>query len=139
MILSPRFATRILPAALALACSTSAVAQLSPSEPPSNTNTNTGGVVLDDEVAILKSHGDLDGALAKASEEVQANPADFKAYIQRGDVYAKKKAWKEADQDFATALKLAPDNNMARFDLAELKLMQKQYDCLLYTSPSPRD
>ena len=117
----PRFPVGLLVAALTFACPLSTMAQQA-SAPGSDAQ------ALSREAEILKSQGNLDGALAKASSAVQSDPNDFKAYILRGDIYSRKKSWKEAEQDFNAALKLAPDNVLARFDLAEIKLMQKQYE-----------
>jgi tetratricopeptide (TPR) repeat protein len=80
------------------------------------------------DVGLLKNKGDIDGAIAKLSEAMQSDPANYKDYVLRGDLYAKKQRWSDAEQDFNTALKLDPGNGLAKLDLAEIQLMQKKYD-----------
>jgi tetratricopeptide (TPR) repeat protein len=79
------------------------------------------------EAFDLRDKGDLDGAIAKATDILQQDPDDVRAYVLRGDLYAKKKQWSHAEQDFTAALKIDEENTSAKFDLAEIKLMQKQY------------
>jgi tetratricopeptide (TPR) repeat protein len=79
------------------------------------------------EAVKLETKGDLDGAIAKASDSLRQNPGELKTLVLRGDLYAKKRMWPEAQADFQTALKIDPENAYAKFDLAEIKLMQKQF------------
>ena len=78
--------------------------------------------------ARLRDEGRFDEALAKTNEVIAQDPSNSKAFILRGDLYAKKKLWDQAAQDFLTAQKLKPTDPMAKFDLAEIQLMQRQYD-----------
>jgi len=80
------------------------------------------------EAMALRNKGDFDGALAKVSESLAKFPESNQLMILRGDLYAKKKQWTEAEQDFDAVMKVDPQNTLARFNLAELKLMQKQYE-----------
>jgi tetratricopeptide (TPR) repeat protein len=79
------------------------------------------------EAVKLETKGDLDGAIAKASDSLQRNPGELKTLVLRGDLYAKKRMWPEAQSDFQAALKIDQENAYAKFDLAEIKLMQKQF------------
>lgn len=79
------------------------------------------------EATRLRDQGDFDGALAKVTEALQEDTGNPRAYVLRGDLYTKKQLWSQAGQDFSSALKIDPDNDYAKFDLAEIKLMQKQY------------
>ena len=79
------------------------------------------------EASKLEAKGDFDGARAKVTESLQLDPNNLKARVLLGDLDAKKQMWPEAEQDFQAALKIDPANAFAKFDLAELQLMQKRY------------
>lgn len=84
--------------------------------------------VLLREASQLLQQRLLDSALDKVNEAIQASPQNVSAFCLRGNVYAEKKMWDEAGQDYQTVLKLDGKNTQVKFDLAELQFMQKKYD-----------
>ncbi len=71
---------------------------------------------------------DIDGAIAKLSEAIRLNPRSSGAYVLRASLYCQKKQWAQAEQDFTTASQFAPTNVVLKFNIIEVKFMQKQYD-----------
>jgi Tfp pilus assembly protein PilF len=71
---------------------------------------------------------DADGALDKLNQAIQLNPLNSGAYVLRASVYCQKKLWPQAEQDFQMAQKLAPTNVVLKFNVVEVKFMQKQFD-----------
>jgi tetratricopeptide (TPR) repeat protein len=53
---------------------------------------------------------------------------DGGALVLRASIYCQKKEWDLAEADFRTAAKIAPTNAVLKFNLIEVKFMQKQYD-----------
>src|SRR5579863_8139750 len=79
--------------------------------------------------AMLRMNAnDVDGALAKLTEAIQLNPKASGAYVFRASIYCQKKLWPQAEQDFKSAAQISPKNIVIKFNLVELKFMQKQYD-----------
>jgi hypothetical protein len=70
---------------------------------------------------------DYDGALTLVDEAVKNNPKSFAALTLRGMIYSQKKQWTSAENDFNAALAIDSNNIVVRFNLAELKFLQKQY------------
>ena len=89
--------------------------------------------------------------LAAARNPLYTTPT--KPYTNAGICAFRVKNDKQAQEFLTAALRLAADNNQARLGLAEIAYRQGRYaearqwaadiektmDCLLYTSPSPRD
>jgi tetratricopeptide (TPR) repeat protein len=71
---------------------------------------------------------DVDGALNDLSEAIKANPESTGAYVLRASIYCQKKQWTQAEDDFEAASRIAPSNPVLKFNLVEVKFMQKQYD-----------
>jgi Tfp pilus assembly protein PilF len=71
---------------------------------------------------------DFDGALTIIDEAVKNNPKSFAALTLRGMIYSQKKEWTSADADFNTALAIDPNNIVVKFNLGEIKFVQKDYD-----------
>lgn len=59
--------------------------------------------------AAYEMLGDLDRALAAANEGVKIKPGSATSYIQRAEVYIKKKQYDKALTDLSEALRLAPN------------------------------
>ena len=70
---------------------------------------------------------DFDGALALVDEAVKDNPKSFAALTLRGMIYSQKKQWTSAENDFNAAVAIDPANIVVKFNLGELKFLQKQY------------
>jgi tetratricopeptide (TPR) repeat protein len=75
----------------------------------------------------LYDTGDIDSALVKINDAIQADPRSVAAYLVRGGIYAKKQMYPQAQNDFETASLLAPTSVIVQFNLAEIKFIQKQY------------
>lgn len=71
---------------------------------------------------------DADGALADLSQAIQLKPDSAFAYLLRGSIYTQRKMFAEAEADFTAANKVDPTNVVIKFNLSELKFMQKHYD-----------
>ncbi len=71
---------------------------------------------------------DIDGALADLTQAIQLKPDSAFAYLLRGSLYTQKKMFPQAEADFNVAYKMDPTNVVIRFNLSELKFMQKHYD-----------
>jgi predicted Zn-dependent protease len=72
--------------------------------------------------------GDLDAALDKVNGVIKLNSQNKQAFLLRASIYAQQKQWDKADYDYEVALVNDPNDAIAKFDLAELKFMQKKYD-----------
>jgi len=79
------------------------------------------------EAYQLIVQGKYDDALAKANAAIQLNPKGMPGYILRGSVYSEKKVYDKSAQDFQMALQIDPNNSTVKFNLAEIKFVQKQY------------
>lgn len=73
-------------------------------------------------------NNDADGALADLDQAIRLYPTSTGAYVLRASIYTQKKQWAQADADFKAAAKIAPTNVVLKFNLIEIKFMQKQYD-----------
>jgi Tfp pilus assembly protein PilF len=71
---------------------------------------------------------DIDGALNDLSQALKLNPNSTGAYVLRASLYCQKKQWIQAENDFNAAARLAPTNVVVKFNLSEIKFMQKEYD-----------
>src|SRR5438045_36028 len=60
------------------------------------------------EAVALVNADNMDGALGKLTDAIKLNPKSSAAYVLRGSLYAQKKQWPQAEQDFKTAQQLAP-------------------------------
>jgi tetratricopeptide (TPR) repeat protein len=72
--------------------------------------------------------GRLEVALDKVNKVIQLDFQNKQAFLLRGSIYAGQKQWDKADHDYEVALVIDPDNVIVKFDLADLKFMQKKYD-----------
>jgi hypothetical protein len=92
------------------------------------------GAPSDPAVPMLKQAYELlkdkniDGALQLTDEAVKNSPKSFAALTLRGMIYSQKKQWTSAEADFNSALVLDPTNVVVKFNLGEIKFVQKQYD-----------
>jgi tetratricopeptide (TPR) repeat protein len=84
--------------------------------------------IVDAVKKMNQTPSDIDGALAALSQAIQLKPDSVFAYQLRGSLYTQKKAFPQAEADFNNAYKLDPDNVVIKFNLSELKFMQKDYD-----------
>ena len=77
---------------------------------------------------VKMNANDPDGALNDLSQAIKTNPNSTGAYVLRASLYCQKKQWQQAEDDFKAAAKIAPGNTVLKFNLIEVKFMQKQYD-----------
>jgi Tfp pilus assembly protein PilF len=79
--------------------------------------------------AIQKMNAnDVDGALNDLNQALKLNPNISDAYFLRASIYYQKKLWPQAENDFEAAARLTPSNTVLKFNVAETKFVQKQYD-----------
>jgi len=76
----------------------------------------------------LAGQGKLDAALANANSILQTDPKNMMGLSLRGNIYTEKKLWDLAVKDYQTMLQIDAKNSPARFNLAEIKFQQKDYD-----------
>jgi Tfp pilus assembly protein PilF len=94
----------------------------------SPTTPNDASSQMVKDAMALMDKNDIDGAIGKLSEAIRLNPHGSGAYVLRASLYCQKKMWSQAEADFTTAQQLAPTNVVLKFNIIEVKFMQKQYD-----------
>jgi Tfp pilus assembly protein PilF len=94
---------------------------------PSGQGANDPIVLLHEAIELLQEK-QFEAALAKVNAVIQADPKSVDGYGLRGSIYAAKKDWKSAAKDFQSVLQFDPNNIQAKFNLAELEFLQKDYD-----------
>ena len=77
---------------------------------------------------LIVTKKDYDGALQLVDSAVKNNPKSFAALTLRGMIYSQKKQWTSAESDFNAALALDPTNMVVKFNLGEIRFVQKDYD-----------
>ena len=101
--------------------------------PPSPMSPDVAAIPNDPALPMLKqayaliTKKDFDGALTLVDEAVKNNPKSFAALTLRGMIYSQKKNWTSAEADFNSALALDPTNMVVKFNLGELRFVQKDY------------
>ncbi|MCE0521311.1 MAG: hypothetical protein LV480_00175 [Methylacidiphilales bacterium] len=79
--------------------------------------------------ALKKANAnDMDGAMNDLNQAIKLNPNSSGAYVLRASIYSQRKLWPQAEADFQAAARLAPGNVIVKFNLSEIKFIQKQYD-----------
>jgi tetratricopeptide (TPR) repeat protein len=89
---------------------------------------NNAELQLIRDAYLLDTQGKLDESLAKVNQVIQMNPKNTVALILRGGIYSRKRTFDLAQKDYETVLQLDAQNATAKFNIAELKFMQKDYD-----------
>jgi tetratricopeptide (TPR) repeat protein len=79
------------------------------------------------EASELIRDGKADDALIKLNALLQSDPRNISAYVLRGQIYSGKKMLDKAANDFQAASLIDPKNILVKFDMAEIKFMQKDY------------
>ena len=89
---------------------------------------------------------DPQGAIAIYTRMIEELPNKPEPYVYRGEVYAGIGNYQKAIDDFEVALRISSSSQMAYegrakaySEMGYLEAALQDYDCLLYTSPSPRD
>ena len=83
--------------------------------------------MIDNAIQRMNAN-DADGALNDLTQALKLNPNSTGAYVLRASIYCQKKLWPQAEDDFNAAARIAPTNVVLKFQLVEVKFMQKQYD-----------
>ncbi len=98
--------------------------------PPLTPDEAQAKAVADQARGILQliQNQNTDAALEKLNAAIKQYPKVGGFYSLRGSIYSQKSQWPESEQDFQTAHQLEPDNVVVKFNLSEIKFMQKQYD-----------
>jgi len=76
----------------------------------------------------LAGQGKFDAALIGANAVLQAEPQNMFALSLRGNINTEKKLWDLAVKDYQAILQIDGKNSPAKFNLAEIKFRQKDYD-----------
>ena len=79
-------------------------------------------------VASAQADDRDEAALAQVNAVLRNDPANASAYLIRGNIYGTKELWDLAQEDYEQALRVDPQNPIARVNLAELNFRQKKYD-----------
>lgn len=74
------------------------------------------------------NNGKIDEAMVDMDAAIALQPKNAEFYLFRGQIYARKKLWKRAEEDCTMALKIDPNAPAIKYSLAELKFMQRAYD-----------
>jgi len=80
------------------------------------------------EAMVKMNANDLDGAIAKLTDAIKANPKISLPYFGRASIYYQKKMYPEAEADFKSASLIEPKNIVLQFNVVEMEFAQKQYD-----------
>ncbi|HEV3271895.1 MAG TPA: tetratricopeptide repeat protein [Candidatus Methylacidiphilales bacterium] len=91
------------------------------------TPTNAADKLIAEAVAQMKANN-VDAALNDLSQAIKLNPSDTAAYVLRASIYYQKKQFTQSESDFQAAGRLVPNDPLIKFNLLELKFIQKQYD-----------
>lgn len=79
------------------------------------------------EAFDLNAQGRHEDALKEIDSVLEKSPQNINAYNLRGKIHTDMKLWNEARKDFEAILQIDDKNVPAKFNLSELKFMQKQY------------
>jgi tetratricopeptide (TPR) repeat protein len=85
-----------------------------------------------DELACVDAYklaraGQQDQALQAINAVIAANPRNVPAYMLQGQIYSGLKRWNDAQACYEAVLKIDDKNVAAKFDISELKFLQKDY------------
>ena len=105
-----------------------------PSAAPDKTATNgatgapTGNLALTIDARKRFMANDYEGSLKEVQQVLSSDPKNYEATTLRGVIYTQKKQWSLAQADFNTALQIKPNDDLAKYNLAEIDFMQQHYD-----------
>jgi len=71
---------------------------------------------------------DVDGALNDLSQALKLDPNSLSTYVLRASIYYQRKQWTQSEDDFQAAARIDPMSPIPKFNLAEVKFAQKEYD-----------
>ena len=99
-----------------------------PSSSPALTSPTDAAQMLIRSAMDKMNANNPDGALHDLTQAIKVNPNSTGAYVLRASLYCQRKQWQQAEDDFAAAQKIAPTNTVLKFNVIEVRFMQKQYD-----------
>jgi len=70
----------------------------------------------------------FEAALHTIGATLESDPKNLQAYLDRGAIYSHLQLWDRAESDYKTVLQLDDNNYVAKFNLAEIKFQQKDYE-----------
>src|SRR5688572_15415069 len=76
----------------------------------------------------VRAPPDLRRALARPNHEIERNPSDSDAYVERGAVYETAGDWERALLDYGRAIEIDPANIEARFSRGYARLMLSDWE-----------
>ena len=117
-----------LPLGQMLAAETNATSSTAPAAVPSTAAPVDNSPPTMEKGAQLYTEGKSEEALATVNAILSKDPNNAGAYVLRGAIYSQESAWSQAEDDYNKALQMNPKNDGVRFDLADLKFKQKQFD-----------
>ncbi len=91
------------------------------------TPTEQANLLVGEAIVYMKANKEAE-SFAKLSEAIKTDPKNGGAYVLRASIYYQKKDYTKAEADFKTAAQLSPQNTSVKFQLVEIKFLQKQYD-----------
>ena len=94
--------------------------------PIHNDNVLLDNLLLQQAVELLKAD-QPDEAMIKVNEAFQIDPNDWTVYFVRGNVYAKKQQWENAEKDYRAALQINDHESSIKYNLADIEFLQKKY------------
>jgi tetratricopeptide (TPR) repeat protein len=72
--------------------------------------------------------GKVDEAMTDMDAAIYLQPKNAELRVFRALIYARKKLWMRAEADCEVALKIDPDSAIIKYNMAELKFMEKSYE-----------
>jgi hypothetical protein len=98
-----------------------------PKDSPAGNQTESTADILREAVRDL-SQNNADLALQKVSKVIEGDSQNKDAHLLRAGIYGEQQRWEDADHEYQLVLVMEPDNAVAKFDVADLKFLQKKYD-----------
>jgi len=99
----------------------------SSSSTPPVESPDTSAPSLDKALAFYRA-GKVDETISTLSLVIQSQPKNLNALILMGAAYSQKQDWESAEKNYQAALQLDTTNDGVRYDLADLKFKQKQFE-----------
>jgi Tfp pilus assembly protein PilF len=81
-----------------------------------------------DAAASAQADDRDEAALARVNAALRDGPSNASAYLIRGNIYGTKELWDLAQENYEEALRVDPNNIIAKVNLAEMAFRQKKYD-----------
>jgi tetratricopeptide (TPR) repeat protein len=83
-------------------------------------------VLIQQAVELLEANHP-DEAMNKANAAFEVDPKSWAVYFVRGNIYAEKEQWDQAEKEYQTAIQYDAQNSSIKYNLADIYFMQKKY------------